>query len=101
MSTEKKTASATRKKYSASTRGAIVDALSGKRGVPVHMSAHVPDGGPALAGEGRAWFRPPVAVTFLGADHHDDEGAETEDRGHAGHPQRPHDDEAVAPRHRV
>src|SRR5712691_2467000 len=39
MSTEKNTDTATRKKYSASTRPAIVDALSGKSGIPVHISA--------------------------------------------------------------
>jgi hypothetical protein len=37
MRTEKKLEIARRKKYSASTRPAIVEALSGNSGVPVHM----------------------------------------------------------------
>src|SRR5438034_11520826 len=39
MSTEKNADTTMRKKYSASTRPAMVDALSGKSGVPFHISA--------------------------------------------------------------
>src|SRR6185295_4744064 len=89
MRSEKKIATASRKKYSASTRDAIVDAASGKSGVPVHM--RLEPRAPGLGARGQ-----PFA-----SNHDEDERAEGEHRRDPGEAQRPHDDEAVAPAHRV
>src|SRR5580765_2626480 len=92
MSSEKKTVIAMRKKYSASTRPAMVDARSGNSGVPVHMSA--PTCGDWGLGA-RGW------ATSFPANHHHDERAVQEHRRTAGETNRPHDDQAVAAGHRV
>src|SRR5829696_7505758 len=53
ISREKNVVNATRKKYSASTRPAIVDAASGKSGVPDHMlRLRAPDSGLQVPGAG-------------------------------------------------
>src|SRR5712671_7931966 len=91
MSSEKKTETATRKKYSASTRPAIVDARSGNNGVPVHMSVS----GSSLA------YKLNRTTSPLTSKHDDDEGAEREHGRGAGEPHRAHDDQPVAPGHRV
>src|SRR5207244_4481211 len=65
--------SASRKKYSVSTRAAIVDARSGKRG-------------------GMRGLRPPAPFSL---DHQEDERSECEDRCGGRDPDGAHDDEAV------
>ena len=94
ISSEKKTEIASRKKYSASTRPAIVEACSGKRGVPVHIEAA--QGCRAQRLRARA-----LCGSRSRAHHDDDERAEREDGGGAGDPDRAHDHEAVAAGHRV
>src|SRR5471032_2999652 len=84
MSSEKKTEIASRKKYSASTRPAMVEACSGKSGVPDHIS------------ESSKVLR----ATFP-AEHHDDERAQRHDGGGAGDADHAHDDQAVAAGRRV
>src|SRR5262245_32650688 len=80
MRSEKNVASPTRKKYRASTRGAIDEAASGKRGVPDHMSA-----GP----------RPPPLLT----DHRGYEACERQHGADAGQSERAHDGQTIpAPR---
>src|SRR5262245_39818505 len=89
MSSEKKVATPRRKKYSASTRDAIVDAASGNSGVPVHMRL-----APRIPGLGARG--PPFT-----SNHDEDERTQTEHRGDTGEAQRAHHDEAIAPAHRV
>src|SRR5947207_16021990 len=72
ISSKKNPATPMRKKYSASTRPAIVDALSGNSG-------------------GMSLF----------SNHEHDERGQDENRGGAGNPYRAHDEQAVTAPHRV
>src|SRR4051812_1778594 len=97
ISSEKKAEMASRKKYSASTRPATVEALSGNSGVPVHILrgawCWVLGAGCGVRGAGCGMLFP--------ANHHENESAEREDGRDAGDSQRAHDHQAVAAGHRV
>src|SRR5262252_4662307 len=80
MSSEKNTVSPMRNPYRLSTRVAMVDAASGKRGGMSARAAGLPP------------FRP---------DHDCDESDEAEDGRSAGHTNRAHDGESVSPGHRI
>src|SRR6266508_476581 len=108
ISAEKKTATTIRNRYSASTRPAIVEARSGKSGIPVHISARAPCGGHGGARcavlRARclvhdAWCTVPGAA--FAPEHDRDEAAKRENRGRAGEAHGAHDDESVAAGHRV
>src|SRR5258708_39042035 len=75
ISSAKKAEMARRKKYKASTRGAMVEADAGKRGGMLRVS--------------------------FSAHHDDDERAERQDGGGARQAERAHDHQAVTARHRV
>src|SRR5215208_1143372 len=93
MSSEKNAETASRKKYKASTRPAMVDADSGNNGVPDHISESACRGwGPAA----RGWPGAP-----LPAHHDEDERAQRENCRRAGEPHGAHHDQAVSPGHRV
>src|SRR5581483_2296223 len=102
MRSEKNTASARRKKYSASTRDAIVEAASGNKGVPVHISApergNLRFGAWGAAGGSSAEF---PATSFLASQHYGDERHQRKHVCVASQPERLHDDEPVPARHRV
>src|SRR6266545_4260685 len=95
MRSEKNTEMATRKKYNASTRPAIVDADSGKSGVPDHIQRVL---GSSFRVRGSR-FR--VQGSTLAAQHDHNEAAEREDRRRARDAHRAHDRETVAAGHRV
>src|SRR5204863_7824314 len=104
---EKKPETATRNKYKASTRPAMVDACSGNNGVPDHITvirvlgfsgSRFSSSRFSVLGSGflvlGSWFAFP-------ADDHENERAERENRGGAGQTHHPHDHEPVAAVHRV
>src|SRR4030095_9604657 len=81
MSSEKKVERPSRKKYSASTRPAMVDARSGKSGIPDHIST----------GAGCWVLGARCARATVASNHDQDERAEDEDGGRAGHTDCAHD----------
>src|SRR5437667_8837287 len=98
ISSEKKTATPIKKKYSASTRGAIVDARSGKSG---GMALSSRDSGFGIWDSLGIWDSFGIRAWIGGRDsipfppHHDEnEHAEREDGGGAGETDGAHDEEA-------